>query len=311
MELFRIIFRAMGGECEMQLAASDRDQAYKNAQLAIDEVHRIEYKYSRYRPDSFISGINASAGSGKPAICDDETLWLLDYANTLFESSEGLFDITSGVLRRAWDFKEKKIPTDAELKSVLALIGWQKAVREKNTFHLPVAGMEIDFGGFGKEYAADRAAEALSSAGATHAYVNLGGDVRAVGPRPDGKPWVIGIKDPRKVDSIYATFPLESGALATSGDYEKYFEKDGRRYCHILNPFTGRPVNYWRSVSVVAPLAIAAGSYSTIAMLKEAAGTTFLDNMGCQYFCIDQTGQHTTQYGHVQPSTSGKSMPCS
>lgn len=292
MELFKFFFQAMGGQCEIQLAAPDQEIADKKARLAIDEVLRIESKYSRYRSDSFINTINGSAGDGNPVICDDETLWLLDYADTLFKNSDGLFDITSGVLRRAWDFKEKKIPSDAELKSILGLIGWQRVEREKNRIHLPIAGMEIDFGGFGKEYAADRAAALLSSEGVRHAYVNLGGDVRAVGPQPDGTPWIIGIKDPRKTGSIVATFPLENGALATSGDYEKYFENDGRRYCHALNPFTGYPVNYWRSVSVVAPLAIAAGSYSTIAMLKEAAGTAFLDNMGFQYFCIDQAGQY-------------------
>lgn len=290
MELFKVHFQAMGGHCEIQLAAPSQDIADKNARLAIDEVLRIESKYSRYRPDSLVSRINSAAGSGNPVACDNETQWLLDYADTLFKSSEGLFDITSGVLRRAWDFKEKKIPSDEELKPVLGLIGWQRVERVGNSIHLPVAGMEIDFGGFGKEYAVDRAADLLSSVGIRHAYVNLGGDIRAVGGQPDGKPWVIGIKNPRKTDSIVATFPIESGALATSGDYEKYFEKDGRRYCHILNPLTGRPVNYWRSVSVVAPLAIAAGSYSTIAMLKEAAGATFLNNMGFQYFCIDQAG---------------------
>ena len=299
MELFKFFFLAMGGQCEIQLAAPDQELAGRNSRLAIDEILRIESKYSRYRSDSIVSRINESAGSGNTVICDDETLWLLDYADTLFKSSGGLFDITSGVLRRVWDFKEKKIPSDAELKSILGLIGWQKIEGGKNGIYLPIAGMEIDFGGFGKEYAADRAAALLSSAGVRHAYINLGGDIRAVGPQPDGTPWIIGIKDPRKVDGIVATFPIESGALATSGDYEKYFEKDGYRYCHILNPFTGYPVNFWQSVSVVAPLAIAAGSYSTIAMLKEAAGTAFLDNMGFQYFCIDQAGQYTSK------STSG------
>ena len=295
MELFKTFFQAMGGHCEIQLAAPNRELADKYSRLAIDEVLRIESKYSRYRPDSFVSRINDAAGSGNPVICDDETQWLLDYADTLFRSSDGLFDITSGVLRRAWDFKEKKIPSDAELKPILDLIGWQRVERGKNSIHLPVAGMEIDFGGFGKEYAADRAAALISSEGVRHAYINLGGDIRAVGPQPDGKPWVIGIKDPRKVDGIVATIPIESGALATSGDYEKYFEKDGARYCHILNPFTGRPVNHWRSVSVVAPVAIAAGSYSTIAMLKEADGAAFLDKMGFQYFCIDQAGQYKSR----------------
>ena len=295
MESFRFFFQAMASPCEIHLAAPDKDTAEKISRWAIDEVLRIESKYSRYRPDSFISMVNASAGSGKTTPCDDETLWLLDYADTLFKNSDGLFDITSGVLRRVWDFKEKKIPSDAELKPVLDLIGWQKVEGGKDGIHLPVAGMEIDFGGFGKEYAADRAATLISSAGIQHAYVNLGGDVRVVGPQPDGKPWIIGIKDPRNVDAIVASFPLESGALATSGDYEKYIEIDGKRYCHILNPHTGRPVSYWRSISVVAPLAIAAGSYSTIAMLKEAAGTAFLDSMGFQYFCIDHTGQHKSK----------------
>jgi len=295
MELFKFFFQAMGGQCEIQLASPDQKRADNSARLAIDEVLRIESKYSRYRSDSIVSMINGSAGSGNPVVCDDETLWLLDYADTLFNSSDGLFDITSGVLQRAWDFKEKKIPSDEELKSFLDLIGWHKVERGSRSIYLPIRGMEIDFGGFGKEYAADQAAALLSSAGVHHAYINLGGDIRAVGPQPDGKPWVVGIKNPRKVDTIVATFPLESGALATSGDYEKYFEKDGCRYCHILNPFTGRPVNYWRSVSVVAPLAIAAGSYSTIAMLKEAAGTTFLDNMGFQYFCIDQSDQFNSK----------------
>lgn len=292
MELFKFFFQAMGGQCEIQLAASSQAMADKNARLAIDEVLRIESKYSRYRQDSLVSRINASAGSGNRIICDDETKWLLDYADTLFKSSDGLFDITSGVLRRAWNFKEKKIPSGSELKSALDLIGWQKIERSENSIHLPIAGMEIDFGGFGKEYAADRAATLLASVGVRHAYINLGGDIRAIGPQPGGKPWVVGVKNPRKDNSIVATFPIESGALATSGDYEKYFEKDGRRYSHILNPVTGQPVNYWQSVSVVAPLAIAAGSYSTIAMLKESEGTIFLDKAGFQYFCIDQNGQY-------------------
>lgn len=302
MELFKVFFKAMGGQCEIQLAAPDQKLADKNTRLAIDEVLRIESKYSRYRSDSVISRINGSAGSGNHVACDDETLWLLDYADTLFKSSDGLFDITSGVLRRVWDFKEKKIPSDAELKSILNLVGWQKVEGGKNGIRLPITGMEVDFGGFGKEYAADRAAALLSSAGVRHAYINLGGDIRVVGPQPDGKPWVVGIKNPRKADGIVATIPLESGALATSGDYEKYFEQDGCRYCHVLNPFTGHPVNHWQSVSVVAPLAIAAGSYSTIAMLKEAAGTAFLDKMGFQYFCIDQTGQYKSKNANLQES---------
>jgi thiamine biosynthesis lipoprotein len=293
--LFKISFKAMGGHCEIQLAAPERETAEKSARLAINEVHRIEAKYSRYLPDSIVSRINSAAGGGDLIACDSETLWLLDYADTLYKSSNGLFDITSGVLRSAWNFKEKIIPSDDKLKSLLTLVGWDKVEGGKEGICLPIPGMEIDFGGFGKEYAADRAAAQLMSAGIQHAYINLGGDVRAIGPQPDGSPWIVGVKNPRKQDSIVATFPIERGALATSGDYEKYFELGGQRYCHVLNPFTGYPVSYWQSVSVVAPLAIVAGSYSTISMLKETTATDFLDGLGFQYFCINQEGQYTSR----------------
>ncbi len=295
MESFSFYFKAMGSQCEIKLASPNKPLAEKKAKLAIDEVLRIEAKYSRYRPDSIISRINASSGLGKVVPCDAETLWLLDYAGTLHANSGGLFDITSGVLRRVWDFNQQKIPSAAALEAVLELVGWNKVEGGKHGLYLPVTGMEIDFGGFGKEYAADRSADKLSAAGVEHGYVNLGGDIRVFGPQPDGKPWVIGIVDPRKTGAIIATFPLSSGALATSGDYEKFFELDGCRFCHILNPFTGYPVTYWQSVSVVAPVAIAAGSYSTIAMLKQAEGTGFLDSMGFQYFCIDHTGAHISR----------------
>ncbi len=137
---------------------------------------------------------------------------------------------------------------------------------------MPLAGMELDFGGFGKEYAADRAAAMIHGKGVRHGYVNLAGDIRVVGPKLDESPWLIGIQDPRNKSRTIASIPLFTGALATSGDYERFIEVDGHRYCHIINPRSGYPVTYWRSVTVVAPLAITAGSYSTIAMLKEADG---------------------------------------
>jgi thiamine biosynthesis lipoprotein len=151
--------------------------------------------------------------------------------------------------------------------------------------------MEIDFGGFGKEYAADRAAALLIEAGVRHGYVNLGGDMRFIGPRLDGRPWSIGIQDPRDPDAVVASIPISQGALATSGDYERYFELDGQRYCHILDPRTGMPVRHWRSVSVMAPMAIAAGSCSTIAMLKQQGGLNFLNASDMGYLTVDDQGQ--------------------
>jgi thiamine biosynthesis lipoprotein len=252
---FGVAFGAMASTCEVRLAARDEEEARRLAQPAIDEVRRIEVKYSRYRPDSVVSRINAAAGQGSVE-CDDETVSLFGYADALHQASGGLFDITSGVLRRAWNFREARIPTAEQLRPLLALIGWSGVQWQTGSSHiaLPRAGMEIDFGGFGKEYAADRAGAILAEQGVQHGYVNLGGDMRIVGPQPDGSPWVIGIQDPRRHDTTVAAIPIESGALTTSGDYERYFDLDGRRYCHILNPHTGMPVETWWRPAVTRPL---------------------------------------------------------
>ncbi|MBW8897079.1 MAG: FAD:protein FMN transferase, partial [Massilia sp.] len=259
------------------------------AQAAIAEVRRIERTYSRYRADSIVSRINAAAGRYRVE-CDDETWQLLAYADHLYGASGGLFDITSGVLRRAWDFRQPRVPGPDELAPLLALVDWAAVRREDGAIFLPRAGMEIDFGGFGKEYAADRACALLQQRGVRHGYVNLGGDMRFIGPQPDGRPWSIGIQDPRKPDGTVASIAVSQGALTTSGDYERCFDLDGKRYCHVLNPRTGMAVSHWRSVSVLAPLAALGGSVSTIAMLKEADALAFLGASGLAYFAIDSSG---------------------
>ncbi|TRZ55960.1 MAG: FAD:protein FMN transferase [Rhodocyclaceae bacterium] len=296
----------MGSHCEVVLDTVDEAGARALAQFAIDEVQRIEHKYSRYRTDSVISRVNAAAGL-EWIECDAETGSLLDFADSLFQKSGGLFDITSGVLRQAWDFKQGLLPTAETLARILPLVGWSRVERKEGKLRLAEAGMEIDFGGFGKEYAADRAATALGKAGALHGYVNLAGDLGIFGPKPDGQPWVVGIQDPRQKDSICATIPIASGALATSGDYERFFEQDGKRYCHVLDPRNGWPVTYWRSVSVLAPLAIVAGSCSTIAMLMEAEGLAFLEATGLSYLAIDHLGEihqvNSSKIAHIQPTT--------
>jgi FAD:protein FMN transferase len=151
-------------------------------------------------------------------------------------------------------------------------------------------GMELDFGGFGKEYAADRAATLLMEAGVEHGYVNLGGDLRFMGPQANGEGWQIAIQHPRQPDATAAWLTLLNGALTTSGDYERFFELDGHRYCHILNPKTLQPVSCWQSISVVAPICTAAGAISTIAMLKEAEAPAFLQEQGVMWLGIDLAG---------------------
>ena len=291
MNMFRRTFHAMAAEHEIQLAAADLERARHAADAAIADVRRIEAKYSRYRDDSVTTSINRAAGGAAVAI-DAETAALLRYADQCHAQSGGLFDITSGVLRRAWDFKRDppSLPGPAELTAATALVAWPSVEWDAHSIRLPRAGMEIDFGGIGKEYAADRVATICLEHGMRHGLVNLGGDVRAIGPQADGTPWRVGIRHPRRDGAAIAGFDLATGALATSGDYQRYFEIGGARYCHILNPKTGMPVTHWQSVSVVSPLCVVAGSCATIAMLLEGGGAAFLDAQPVQWLGVARDG---------------------
>ncbi|MCC7328306.1 MAG: FAD:protein FMN transferase [Burkholderiales bacterium] len=304
MKLFRQTFRAMAAENEIQLAAADIDVARRAARSAIADVRRIEAKYSRYRDDSVTTRVNCAAG-GDAVPIDTETAALLRYADQCHALSGGLFDITSGVLRRAWDFRREPpaLPQPGDLAEAVALVGWAEVEWSAKCIRLPRAGMEVDFGGIGKEYAADRVATICLEHGLRHGLVNLGGDVRAIGPQADGTPWRVGIRHPRHTGAALAGFDLAAGALATSGDYERYFEIDGRRYCHILNPGTGMPVAHWQSISVVSPLCVVAGSCATIAMLLEDGAEAFLDAQDVQWLGVAADG------GLRRASYSGASDP--
>lgn len=272
MQLLRPGFRAMASPCEIQLWCGDRRAGEQAAAAAQAEVQRIERKYSRYRDDSVVAQINRGAGAA-PLPVDAETAGLLDYAAAAWRQSDGRFDPTSGVLRRAWDFRTPRLPRQSELDALLPLVGWAQVEWQAPLLRLPRPGMELDFGGFGKEYAADRAAGVLAAHGIRHALVNLGGDLRVLGPQPDGRPWRIAIQHPRRPDGILAWIDLGSGGLATSGDYERYFELEGRRYCHLLDPRSGWPVAAPpRSVSVLAPLCLVAGTAATCAALQGIDG---------------------------------------
>ena len=290
-EAYRYTFAAMASRHELHAWAPDRAQADAAARAAIADVLRIEAKYTRYRDTSVTSAINRNAGGDEVAI-DAETVALLRYADRCHALSEGRFDLTSGVLRQAWDFKRRppRLPTDAEIAALLERVGWPRVEWDEHSIRLPRAGMELDFGGIGKEYAADRAAAILREHGIVHALVNLAGDVRVIGTRPDGRLWRVGIQHPREPASVVATVEVVDGAVATSGDYERYFEVDGRRYCHLLDARTGRPVAHWQSVSVVADLATLAGSYATLAMLFAADAPTFLAGQGAHYLAIATDG---------------------
>jgi FAD:protein FMN transferase len=299
MPLFRFTFRAMAAQNELQLSAADEATARHAADLAIADVRRIEEKYSRYRDDSVTTRINQSAGF-EPVVLDSETAALLHYADQCHRLSDGLFDVTSGVLRRVWDFRRKppQLPDPTALRETVALVDWSSVEWSPKSIRLPRAGMEIDFGGIGKEYAADRAATICLEAGIRHGLVDLAGDVRALGPQESGAPWRVGITHPRHEGTVIAYVELAGGAIATSGDYERFFEIGGKRYCHILDPRSGMPVTAWQSVSVVAPLCVVAGSCSTIAMLLGRKSLAFLRRQQVEFVAIASDGSiHGTAAG--------------
>lgn len=283
LELFEFNFKALGSDNEIKLFAHDDGQAQQAASAIINECMRIDNKFSRYKPDSIVSIINQSAAKTY-VLLDEETAGLLDYASACYKQSEGLFDITSGILRKIWNFKQNIIPSQEQIDELLPLIGWDKVLFDKKQINLPFQQMEIDLGGIGKEYAVDRSIGIAWEHQIKSGFVNLGGDLRVIGPRPDGTAWRIGIKHPRDSNSMFANVQLLNGALATSGDYERFIEINDERYGHILNPKTGWPVQGLSTISVIADSCLVAGSLATLAMLfGPKKGINFLKSQNVQF----------------------------
>ena len=265
---------AMASPCDVLMEVEDELLAQEILNAVSAEAWRIEDKFSRYKKDNIIFQINHS--NGEAVNLDEETSRLLDFANELFEISEGMFDVTSGVLRQLWTFDgSDKLPTKKQVKKILKNIGWQKVSREKTTVMLP-KNMEIDLGGIGKEYAVDRCVQIARQKTKQSVLINFGGDLAMTVTRKEKACWAVG----RLVtgsDEARGIFQLYSGAIATSGDANRYLLKDGVRYSHILNPVTGWPVTGApHTVSVAAPTCIEAGMMSTLAMLQGGKAEEFL-----------------------------------
>lgn len=290
--LYRQSFKAMGSPCDIQLYAATEAEGQSVAAVAIADVQRLEARYSRYRPDSFLSAINRAAAAGDSIEVDAETAGLLNYAATAYRESDGLFDITSGLLRQVWRFgADAGLPDPAAVNALLERVGWHRLRWEPPVLAFPYPGMEIDFGGVVKEYAVDRAAALCLEQGLGHGVINLGGDIRIIGPHPDGSPWRIGLRHPRDPGGLLDTVLLRQGGLASSGDYERCIVLDGVRYGHVLNPKTGWPVRRLAAVNVVADFCVVAGSASTIAMLKEEEGPRWLQQLGLPHLWVDVDGR--------------------
>jgi thiamine biosynthesis lipoprotein len=279
------VFAAMASNCEVHLVCPARSEAESLASLALAETRRIEQKYSRYRDDNIVHTLNHA--TGQTVSVDEETAGLLRFADQCFDLSDGRFDITSGVLRRAWTFDGREAVVDEnQIRSLLEVVGWRKVEWTGQTLTL-LPGMEIDFGGIGKEYAVDRVAQLLRARSGRSIMVNFGGDIRVTDGDPEARVWTIGIENPQDETLPVGQIELRHGSVATSGDARRYCWHEGKRLGHILNPLTGWPVTEApRSVTVVADQCLEAGFLSTLAMLHGAEAESFLKAQGVVYHCV-------------------------
>ncbi len=278
-------FQAMASPCEVLCKTKEAGQAQVLAELAAAEVWRIEDKFSRYRDDNIIAQINSADGNAVEV--DSETAQLLDFSATLFVLSDGKFDITSGVLRKLWIFDgASEVPAPGAVRRALQLVGWDKVTWSNHRIQID-AGMEVDLGGIGKEYAVDRASTLLREATEASCLVNLGGDLAVTRRATGERPWSVGIEGLSTSTKLPASLlNLHVGALATSGDARRYLIKDGVRYSHILNARDGWPVaDAPRSITVAADTCVQAGMLSTLAMLQGEAAEAFLDEQGVDHWC--------------------------
>jgi thiamine biosynthesis lipoprotein len=278
-------FAAMASPCEVLVEGIGEPLAAKVAAAAETEALRIERKFSRYRDDSVIAAIHSARG--RTIEVDAETADLLDYAATCYALSAGLFDITSGVLRAVWRFDgSDRVPEPAAVQALLPLVGWPRVQWQRPQLMLP-AGMELDLGGIGKEYAVDRTLALLRQAAPQAALlVNFGGDLAVTGPRVSGRPWQVGVERPGGQDAALR-LELTAGALATSGDARRFLLKDGVRLGHILDPRDGWPVRGApRSVTVAAGRCIEAGTLATLALLQGPEAESWLAQQGAPHWIL-------------------------
>lgn len=275
----------MGSPCELLCETGDSGFARSLAEYARAEATRIDRKFSRYRTDSLVYALLASRG--KPFRVDSETERLIEFGAALWLLSEGRFDLTSGLLREAWQFDEGKCAAFPErIPALLGRIGWQRVRWEPPFITLP-EGMEIDFGGIGKEYAVDRVADWAASRSDCAVLVNFGGDLRATGAPPAGGAWMVGIESVERFGEAVRRIELKSGGLATSGDSRRSIVIDGKRYGHIFDARTGWPTpESPRSITVAADTCSQAGSFSTLAMLHGAGAEAFLAAEGVRFWCL-------------------------
>jgi len=268
--LHKLAFHALGTTCEVQYATRNESRplsAFEDA--AVGWVQAFEAKYSRFKPTSLVSRINAAAGLHWVEV-DEEMEQLLRLCDSVHALTRGMLDPTALPLIMLWNWKAEhpSIPNSAQIEAARRLTGWTKVQRAPGKVFLPETGMALDFGGFGKEYAVDMVAQMAANFGIADVLVDFGHDLRALGAPPGRPAWHIGLEDPQKPGITIGSIAIANKGVASSGDYVRCFKIDGRRYGHIIDPRTGWPVsNGCAQATVIANSCLLAGMLSTTAFV--------------------------------------------
>jgi len=276
-------FKAMASPCEVLVETQDEQLAENVVTVAVNEALRIEQTFCRYRERNLIHKINNA--NGEAVAVDEELARLLDFVDHCYRISDGLFDVTAGVLRRAWRFDgSDRLPSRKQVKSLMNLVGWSKAHWRIPNIQLQ-PGMEIDLGGIGKEYAVDRALLLAEEISDTPILINFGGDLKANRAPTRQQSWQVGIELSASAKPQPFVLSLDQGAYTTSGDARRYLMRNGKRYGHVLNPRTGWSVSQApSSVTVKGDSCTETGVLSTMAMLKGKEAERFLQAQGVEHW---------------------------
>jgi thiamine biosynthesis lipoprotein len=298
----------MGTSVVAEVWSTDADKAHRGIAAVMREMHRIDDLMSPFKADSELSLVNHEAAD-HPVKISRELFNLIDRSLYFSRISGGAFDITFSSVGYMYDYREGIAPTDAEIKKALPGINYRHLMLDRgaSTIKFQREGTRIDLGGIAKGYAVDNCIAILSKMGFRQALVTAGGDSRILGDK-HGKPWMTGIRDPRRKDASAVVIPLSNTAISTSGDYERYFIRDGVRYHHILNPKTGKSVRGTRSATVIGPDATTTDALSTtLFVLGWQKAMKLLETLpGIDAVIIDNKGKLHYSSGLEPPAPPGR-----
>ncbi len=293
----------MGTRVAVELWSEDAALAQRAMAEVIDEMRRTDELMSTYKPESQLSQVNAHAHE-RPVPVDADIIEVVERALAMSKLSGGAFDITYASVGYLYDYRAHQHPSEQQIAAALPGVDYRQVQvdRAAGTIRFLRPGVRIDLGGIAKGYAVDRSIERLRKLGIRHAMVNAGGDTRLLGDRR-GKPWIVGIRDPRNEDRVVTRLPLEDEAISTSGDYERYFEEDGVRYHHILVPGTGRSARGVRSATVIGADATLTDALSTtVFVLGVERGLQLIAQLpGVEAVVVDEQGRIFHSDGLTQP----------